>query len=100
MADSPRHSNEGSSLLAVTRWICRQTRVLDLDEVAPGVGLRAVEVGEPVLARQPARGERAAVAAVDLRVGRQRGDGAADEPRALRDRSEVGVDGGSVAPVR
>ena len=69
--------------------IGRPARVLHLDHVAPAVGLRAVDIGEAVLAREPAGGERAAVPAVHVRVGGERGDRAADEARALRDRGEM-----------
>src|SRR6266545_6085862 len=86
--------------LAIAGRVGRQTRVLDLDEIAPAIGLGAIEIGEAVLARQPTRRVRAAAAATDVRVGGKRGDRAAHEPRALGDRGEVRIDGCPVAPVR
>ena len=60
-------------------------RVLHLDEVPPGIGLAAVEIGEAVDLRElPAR-QRLPVPARHVGILRQRRDGAADERRALGD---------------
>src|SRR5688572_29213735 len=76
---------------AVAGRVRRTPGVLDLDHVPPAVGLGAVEVAEAVFPREAAGGERAAGAALDVRVGGEGGDRAADEVRALGDRGEVRV---------
>ena len=53
--------------------------------VTPGVGAGAVEVGEAVDLRELAAGEGLPVPARAIRIGGERGDGAADEARRLRD---------------
>jgi hypothetical protein len=65
---SPPSGRPRLSVLAVPAGIGRPTGVLDLDEVAPGIWLRAVEVRKAVLLSQPAARKRAAVETPDLRV--------------------------------
>src|SRR4051795_1881817 len=84
---------------AVPRVAGRRAVALDhLDHVAPAVRLRAAEVGEAVHAGELAARERPAVPARDLRVARERRDGAADVARGLRD-AEVRRALARIAPV-
>ena len=64
---------------AVAGRVRRAAGVLHLDHVAPAVGPRAVDVGEAVLLREPAGGERPAVPAL-----RRRGRRRARRPRGRR----------------
>ena len=72
---------------AVAGDVGGEVAVLDLDEVAPGVGAAAVDVGEAVDLGELAAGQGLAVPAGDLGVPRQGDDGAADVARRPRWRS-------------
>src|SRR5919107_3622542 len=84
--------------LAVPAGISRPTSVLNLDEVAPGIWLRTVEVRKAVLLGQPAARKRAAVEAPDLRVCGEVGYRPAHVAWRFGD-GEVRLHGERVAPV-
>src|SRR5262245_46777788 len=77
----------------------RLAGLLDLNEIAPGVRLRTVQIGETIDPGEPAARQRLPVPAGAVRVGREGGDGAADETRRLRDDEMRRLRSG-VAPVR
>jgi hypothetical protein len=83
--DEDVHQRPREVLSAVTGVVGGQAGVLDLGDVAPAVRARAVDVGEAVDLGELAAGERLAVPAVDVGIGGQGGDGAADEARRLGD---------------
>src|SRR5688572_32817659 len=93
----PGGNSASSGCLPVAGRIRRLSGVLHLCHIAPGIGARTVEVGEAIDLRQLAAGHRPAVPARAVRIGGQRGDGAADEARCLRDREMRDALGG-VAP--
>src|SRR5262245_57927817 len=68
----------GVYALSVPGRIGRPSRILDLADVAPGVGLRAVEVGEAVLPGELAARQRLAAPAADVRVRGEVRDRATD----------------------
>ena len=77
----PGHVRSAS---AVAGGVGRLAGVLDLDDVPPGVGPAAVEVGEAVDLGQLAAGQRLPFQRATVGIGRQRGDGPADERAGSR----------------
>src|SRR5687768_16414762 len=84
---------------AIAGHVGRLARVLHFDEVAPGIRLAAVDVGEAVDARELPAGQGLSVPAEDVGILREGGDGPADESGAFGD-GEVGRDLRGVTPVR
>jgi hypothetical protein len=83
---------------AVPARLGREAGFLHFEQIPPAVGPGAVDIGEAVLACQPARGVGATRAPVHIGVCREGRDRTPDEPRAFRDRGKVGLGGRSVFP--
>src|SRR5690349_25052888 len=99
---SPRRlTRTGAARSAVGVEFPLETALAHLVDVAPDVRSRAVDVGEPVLARELAGADRLLVPPPALGIRGQRDDRAADVARRLRER-EVGGRGppDRVAPAR
>ena len=76
--------------LPVAGYVGGFARVLNFDEVSPGIGLAAVEIGEAVDLRQLSAGQRLSVPARHVGILRERRHRPADERRTLGD-GEVGT---------
>src|SRR5438477_12042198 len=75
-------AREGSPVV-VERGV--EPGLADLLDESPDVGLRAVDVGEPVFAREPAGVDRLLVPPRPVGIRRQRDDGTTDVSRGLRE---------------
>jgi hypothetical protein len=70
---------------AIAGDVGRLASVLHLDDVTPGVGPAAVEIGAAIDFRQLSTGQRLPVPARGVGIGGERRNGPADECRAFRD---------------